>query len=407
MRLDILPPDCLQDGRGAKPSGLPWEGDATLHPQGTYTTPSVIYLGSQPEVKFGRHPQLCSVVLDTPDVPQMISRVHARLVYAEGTWLLTDEKSVNGVLVNGAALKAPRFLRSGDVLCFGRQLPERPVFEYLFEERPVNGATATVTSPSGGTTPAAEPTEEPPVSAAGSEQGAVGKDLEAQLASAQEEARKRMLEAEQMREDAKRRRTSLELQELKDELVCSVCQDWIVHAASLECGHSFCRECIDQWLTQKQFHCPVCRNQVQREPTSSRALDIIVEKSVQGGTESGYTEFQQRVQAADQRASKRQKHLSQLQQSVKEALSKGKAFFSVESSWSRREKQVFEKGIKDYIGEAREVYCQLIGLTISWIHSASEAKLNQVLHNVGLAREYVDKPEKEIRQRLLMFLRYG
>jgi len=128
---------------------------------------------------------------------------------------------------------------------------------------------------------------------------------------------------------------------------------------------------------------------------------------VQGSSEGNFTEFQVRVQAADGRAAKRQKHLSQLQDSVKEALSKGKAFFHVESNWSRREKQVFDKGIKDYIGEAREVYCQLIGLTVSWIHSANPQKLNQALHNVGLARDYADKDEKEVRQRLLMFLRYG
>merc|ERR1719195_698474 len=119
------------------------------------------------------------------------------------------------------------------------------------------------------------------------------------------------------------------------------------------------------------------------------------------------TEFQARVEAADGRAAKRQKHLSQLQASVKDALGKGKAFFHIGSNWGRREKQVFDKGIKDYIGEAREVYCQLIGLTTTWIHSANPQKLNQALHNVGLARDYADKDEKEVRQRLLMFLRYG
>lgn len=417
VRLDLLPPGSLQDGRSPAPLGLPWERDATQHSPGAYTTPSVVYLGTQPEVKFGRHPQLCGVVLDCPDVPQMISRVHARLVCAEGTWVLTDEKSVNGVLVNSTPLKAPRFLRSGDVLCFGRHIPERPIFEYVFEERP-GGTAQNAVPPQSRLAVASVPeaaTAVPPGTAgdqaapavAGQVPGALDDNLEAQLATVQQEAQQCMQEAAQQRQDAKRKRSSLDLQELQAELVCSVCQDWIVHAASLECGHSFCRECIDQWLTQKQFHCPVCRNQVQREPTASRALDIIVEKSVQGAGEGGHGEWQQRVQAADQRASKRQKHLSQLQDSVKEALSKGKAFFHVESVWSRREKQVFEKGIKDYIGEAREVYCQLIGLTVSWIHSASETKLNQVLHNVGLAREYVDKPEKEIRQRLLMFLRYG
>jgi len=395
VRLDLLP-DGQQDVKPLAASGLPWESDASLHPSGTFSTPAVIYLGAQPEVKLGRNPQHCAVVLDCPDVPQMISRVHARLVCAEGTWVLTDEKSVNGVLVNGTSVQAPKVLRSGDLVCFGRHIADQPVFEYLFEEKP----------------PCA-PLAEPGVEAAKGEGSntrncSIDGSLAVELRTASQEAENRMQEAESQRQCAKRKRSSVDLQELQAELVCSVCQDWIVHASSLECGHSFCRECIDQWLTGKKFECPVCRGPVLREPTASRALDIIVEKGVQGSSEgSCFAEFQVRVQAADGRAAKRQKHLSQLQDSVKEALSKGKAFFHVESSWSRREKQVFDKGIKDYIGEAREVYCQLIGLTITWIHSATEQKLNQALHNVGLARDYADKSEKEIRQRLLMFLRYG
>jgi len=393
VRLDLLP-DRGQDGKPPSVVGLPWESDASLHPPGTFSTPSVIYLGAQPEVKVGRNPVQCAVVLDCPEVPQMISRVHARIVCAEGTWVLTDEKSVNGVLVNSTSVQAPKVLRGGDVVCFGRHIADRPVFEYLFEEKT--------------STPLAEPVAE----SAGGEGSttrncSIDGSLAVELRTASQEAENRMQEAESQRQDAKRKRSSVDLQELQAELVCSVCQDWIVHASSLECGHSFCRECIDQWLTGKKFECPVCRGPVLREPTFSRALDIIVEKGVQGSSEGSFAEFQTRVEAADGRASKRQKHLSQLQDSVKEALSKGKAFFHVESNWSRREKGVFDKGIKDYIGEAREVYCQLIGLTVSWIHSASEQKLNQALHNVGLARDYADKPEKEIRQRLLMFLRYG
>jgi len=65
-----------------------------------------------------------------------------------------------------------------------------------------------------------------------------------------------MQEAESQRQCAKRKRSSVDLQELQAELVCSVCQDWIVHASSLECGHSFCRECIDQWLTGKKIRMP-------------------------------------------------------------------------------------------------------------------------------------------------------
>jgi len=122
VRLDLLP-DGQQDVKPLAASGLPWESDASLHPSGTFSTPAVIYLGAQPEVKLGRNPQHCAVVLDCPDVPQMISRVHARLVCAEGTWVLTDEKSVNGVLVNGTSVQAPKVFAVGTLSALDGTLP--------------------------------------------------------------------------------------------------------------------------------------------------------------------------------------------------------------------------------------------------------------------------------------------
>ena len=47
----------------------------------------VIYLVPGKEMKVGRQPDVCSVVMDSPEVPQMISRCHARLVEDEGTLL--------------------------------------------------------------------------------------------------------------------------------------------------------------------------------------------------------------------------------------------------------------------------------------------------------------------------------
>ena len=44
----------------------------------------VIYLFPGKEMKVGRQPDM-AVVMDCPEVPQMISRCHARLVDAEGT----------------------------------------------------------------------------------------------------------------------------------------------------------------------------------------------------------------------------------------------------------------------------------------------------------------------------------
>lgn len=39
---------------------------------------------------------------------------------------------------------------------------------------------------------------------------------------------------------------------------CAVCQDTIVAAHNLPCGHCFCGSCLFEWLPRKQ-ECPNCR----------------------------------------------------------------------------------------------------------------------------------------------------
>mmetsp|Transcript_61560 Transcript_61560/g.144254 ORF Transcript_61560/g.144254 Transcript_61560/m.144254 type:complete len:436 (+) Transcript_61560:29-1336(+) len=410
---------------------LPWLKDASGHPPGRFNSPSVIYLYPGKEMKVGRQPDACSVVLDSPEVPQMISRCHARIVDDEGTWLLTDEKSLNGVHVNDAKLTAPKLLRHGDAVCFGRKLQDRPVFEYMFEEKarssrstkrrrespdqaPVGeatGADAGNVSGKASATGGVEPDPEEGENVLQMEMGQVLKqhmdrvaqermDLDARRAELDEKLRELHNKAPAPASPA------VDVKELQSELVCSICRDWIVQAASVECGHMFCRECIDQWLTQKHFLCPVCRADVKQEPTAARALDVIVEKSVQQTSEKDALEFTKRVKKADEMRSKRRMAKLDLEDSVKQAVRSKKKFFHVNQNWGKKEKKLFHDGVKQYICEAREAYCQLVGLTVSWVYSADDSKLNQALHNLGL-QSFVSKPEKDIRQRLLMFLHYG
>lgn len=53
-------------------------------------------------------------ILDTE-----VSRMHARIHYEDGSWIVTDQNSSNGTFVNGAAVRS-RILASGDQIQFGR-----------------------------------------------------------------------------------------------------------------------------------------------------------------------------------------------------------------------------------------------------------------------------------------------
>ncbi|CAE7846111.1 RNF8 [Symbiodinium necroappetens] len=451
VRKDLLEETCEARTSGGEQCAssvtLPWLQDASGHPKGRFTSPSVIYLFPGKEMKVGRQPDMCAVVMDCPEVPQMISRCHARLVDAEGIWVLTDEKSLNGIHVNDVKLNAPKLLRHGDSICFGRKLNDRPVFEYVFEEkdrqipeRPgkrkrepqadavaVGQATATVKDGDVSTSAAWQEAKQCDAPGLGDladaegdnmlqqEMGKLMKDHMARVAQerldldtrrAELDAKFKQLEAKSQQPSKEASVPAVNLKELQSELVCSICRDWIVHAASIECGHMFCRECIDQWLAHKHFLCPVCRATVRQEPTAARTLDVIVDKTIQQSSASDMQEFQSRLKKADELQAKRRMATRDLEDSVKEAVRSKKKFFHVNQNWGKKEKKTFHDGVKQYISEGREAYCQLVGLTISWVYSADDSKLNQALHNLGL-QEFVSKPEKDIRQRLLMFLRYG
>jgi FHA domain len=71
--------------------------------------------GGQGELLVGRH-RSCDLVLSHPAV----SRLHARLAFRSGTWVLQDLDSTNGTTVNGAPVGRCR-LAPGDLVVFGEQ----------------------------------------------------------------------------------------------------------------------------------------------------------------------------------------------------------------------------------------------------------------------------------------------
>lgn len=79
--------------------------------------------------------ETCDVVLDSRRTPQMISRSHVVLSREDGLFTLTDQGSLNGVLVNGERVRGKQALAHGDVITFGVPTPT-PEFDYVFECRP-------------------------------------------------------------------------------------------------------------------------------------------------------------------------------------------------------------------------------------------------------------------------------
>ncbi len=59
---------------------------------------------------------------------------------------------------------------------------------------------------------------------------------------------------------------------------CPVCRDVFSAPVILECSHSVCKECLQQfWRIKKIRECPVCRRLTKHEPTCNLALKNLCE----------------------------------------------------------------------------------------------------------------------------------
>nr|XP_020741427.1 E3 ubiquitin-protein ligase RNF8 isoform X1 [Odocoileus virginianus texanus] len=65
---------------------------------------------------------------------------------------------------------------------------------------------------------------------------------------------------------------------LENELQCIICSEYFVEAVTLNCAHSFCSYCINEWMKRK-VECPICRKDIKSK-TRSLVLDNCISKMV-------------------------------------------------------------------------------------------------------------------------------
>ncbi|XP_003789204.1 E3 ubiquitin-protein ligase RNF8 isoform X1 [Otolemur garnettii] len=65
---------------------------------------------------------------------------------------------------------------------------------------------------------------------------------------------------------------------LENELQCIICSEYFIEAVTLNCAHSFCSYCINEWMKRK-IECPICRKDIESK-THSLVLDNCINKMV-------------------------------------------------------------------------------------------------------------------------------
>ena len=44
---------------------------------------------------------------------------------------------------------------------------------------------------------------------------------------------------------------------------CSICLEEIINKSTTNCNHSFCFNCLNEWLSKNKNTCPICRRQLK------------------------------------------------------------------------------------------------------------------------------------------------
>lgn len=70
------------------------------------------------------------------------------------------------------------------------------------------------------------------------------------------------------------------LSSMQEEFLCVICQELFVKAHSLSCSHSYCEQCITDWMKTNKY-CPMCRKTIEGKPVPSIAMDNAITKLVE------------------------------------------------------------------------------------------------------------------------------
>lgn len=91
-------------------------------------TGSIVHV-PHPDFVIGRNPKCSNLTLDSPLMPNMVSRKHAMIASAENGTDVVDCKSMNGTWLNGCKVERER-LRQGDVVTIGN--PDQVPADFRF-----------------------------------------------------------------------------------------------------------------------------------------------------------------------------------------------------------------------------------------------------------------------------------
>lgn len=223
---------------------------------------------------------------------------------------------------------------------------------------------------------------------------------EADMKQGEEEANRRLEEVRLAKEKLESEQAR-HIQQLKEQFECALCLEFLVEPLLLSCSHTMCEECIVNLFATNE-ECPMCRALVCAAPVPALPVKSAMEQLLPPSDLAAYRE---RVKEWEAKKADDRKEAAKLRTAV-EARPAGAAFLDITRPWAPPEVKSFFQGFDRYWGEARLLWCSLVGLTKEAIERAGPDWLGQAGRNLGMTMEEGITAET-LRGRIFRFVFFG
>lgn len=204
---------------------------------------------------------------------------------------------------------------------------------------------------------------------------------------------------------------------INHDLTCTICKQIFLDPMTLGCSHSFCKSCLLKLIQTESENskcclCPLCRTFIGIQyPVRNIPMDSLTKNLIPILDENLRLQIQNRKREWTEHENKCKEHLENL---LDIAQTRATSYMNIIEKWSEDAKKIFINGIRHFIGESRAKYCELVGMTESWIQTAPLNQMRRACENLYLKeplRPETNDPgvykifEEDLRRLLYEFLK--
>lgn len=168
------------------------------------------------------------------------------------------------------------------------------------------------------------------------------------------------------------------------ELRCSVCVNLFFEPMTLQCGHTFCYECVINTFRSCKKDCPLCKHPITTQPCKAIGIENFTNLYLSSVKQEEREEFEQR---ADSITLGRAERSAQLKQSIQNLMNQPESespFPMVTSLWTSAERCDFRQELSLHFGKDRKKCLKLVGLNRQSILNYDSAELIMACENLGV-----------------------